>query len=190
MNISTRPVALAAGTLFAATAAIDIPHDQPDVFVSQLDWILEALFALALGAGAWALWSLSRQATGRVPRLAWAVAATGSSLLALTAGATHVSGRNVLGPVFGLGILLVFIGYAALAVLDLRRRFRIDLLPTFVVILDGREVARLIGPHTRRELAAGLRRSLDPRIVRVEEPPSARARWNDFTARLWGFTTG
>ena len=122
MNINTRPVALAAGTLFAATAAIDIPHDQPDVFVSQLDWILEALFALALGAGAWALWSLSRQATGRVPRLAWAVAATGSSLLALTAGATHVSGRNVLGPVFGLGILLVFIGYAALAVLDLRRR--------------------------------------------------------------------
>ena len=73
---------------------------------------------------------------------------------------------------------------------DLRRRFHIDLLPTFIVILDGREVARLIGPHTRRELAAGLRRSLDPRIVRVEEPPSARALWNDFTARLWGFTTG
>lgn len=73
---------------------------------------------------------------------------------------------------------------------DLRRRFRINLLPTFVVILGGREVARLIGPHTRRELTSGLRRSLDPRIVRVEEPPSARALWNDFTTRLWGFSIG
>ena len=122
MFITTRPIALAAGTLFAATAAIDIPHDQPDVFVSRLDFVLEALFALALAAGAWALWSLARQAAGRVPRIAWSVAATGSSLLAFTAGATHVSGRNVLGPAFLLGILLVFIGFATLAVLDLRRR--------------------------------------------------------------------
>ena len=73
---------------------------------------------------------------------------------------------------------------------DLRRRFRVDLLPTFIVILGGREVARLIGPHSRRELTAGLRRSLDPRVVRVEEPPSPRARWNDFTTRLWGFSAG
>jgi thiol-disulfide isomerase/thioredoxin len=73
---------------------------------------------------------------------------------------------------------------------DLRRRFRINLLPTFVVLQDNEEVARLVGPHTRRELTSGLRRSLDPRVVRVEEPPAPRGLWNDFTTRLWGFSSG
>jgi thioredoxin-like negative regulator of GroEL len=73
---------------------------------------------------------------------------------------------------------------------DLRRRFRISLLPTFVVLQDLAEVARIVGPHSRRELTAALRRALDPRTLRLEEPPVARGRWNDFTARLWGFTSG
>lgn len=73
---------------------------------------------------------------------------------------------------------------------DLRRHFRIELVPTFIVIADGLEIARLTGPHSRRELAAALRRSIDPRAVRVEEPPAPRARWNDFTTRLWGFSSG
>lgn len=73
---------------------------------------------------------------------------------------------------------------------DLRRRFRITLLPTFVVLQDAAELARLVGPHTRRELAGALRRALDPNMVRLEEPPQARALWNDFTVRLWGFTSG
>lgn len=73
---------------------------------------------------------------------------------------------------------------------DLRRRFRINLLPTFVVLHNAGEIARIVGPHTRRELAGALRRALDPRLVRVEEPPSARGLWNDFTTRLWGFTSG
>ena len=73
---------------------------------------------------------------------------------------------------------------------DLRRRFRIDLLPTFVVVMDAREVARLVGPHSRRELAASLRRALNPQVVRLSEPPAARGLWNDFSTRLWGFTSG
>jgi thioredoxin-like negative regulator of GroEL len=73
---------------------------------------------------------------------------------------------------------------------DLRRRFRINLLPTFVVILDAAEIARLVGPHSRRELTASLRRALNPAIVRLTEPPIARGLWNDFTTRLWGFTSG
>jgi thioredoxin-like negative regulator of GroEL len=71
---------------------------------------------------------------------------------------------------------------------DLRRRFRINLLPTFVVLMDQSEVARIVGPHSRRELAGALRRALDPAAVRVEQTPQARGLWNDFTARLWGFT--
>jgi len=72
---------------------------------------------------------------------------------------------------------------------DLRRRFRISLLPTFIVMQDLDEIARFIGPHSRRELAGAIRRALDPETVRLEEPPQARALWNDFTTRLWGFTS-
>ena len=73
---------------------------------------------------------------------------------------------------------------------DLRRRFRITLLPTFVVLQGTHEVARIVGPHSRRELASALHRALDPDVVRLEEPPQPRAKWNDFTTRLWGFTAG
>jgi hypothetical protein len=72
---------------------------------------------------------------------------------------------------------------------DLRRRFRINLLPTFVVVQDAAEVARLVGPHTRRELAGALRRALNPALVRLDALPEARCVWNDFTTRLWGFTS-
>ena len=70
---------------------------------------------------------------------------------------------------------------------DLRRRFRINLLPTFVVVQDSVELARFIGPHSRRELAGAIRRALDPDLVRLGDPPRARGRWNGITAWLWGF---
>lgn len=70
---------------------------------------------------------------------------------------------------------------------DLRRRFRIHLLPTFVVLHEARELARFVGPHTRRELTSAVRRALDPRMVRLEEPPRARGLWNSVTVWLWGF---
>jgi len=73
---------------------------------------------------------------------------------------------------------------------DLRRRFRIELIPTFVVLQGASELARIVGPHSRRELAAALRRALDPDIVRLDDLPQPRARWNDFTTRLWGFGIG
>jgi hypothetical protein len=71
---------------------------------------------------------------------------------------------------------------------DLRRRFRINLLPTFVIMQDLNEVARFVGPHSRRELSGAIRRALDPEVVQLEEAPKARALWNDFTTRLWGFS--
>lgn len=71
---------------------------------------------------------------------------------------------------------------------DLRRRFKINLLPTFVVVRETVELARFVGPHSRRELAGAIRRALDPAMVRLEEPPAPRGLWNDFTTRLWGFS--
>ena len=73
---------------------------------------------------------------------------------------------------------------------DLRRRFRIELLPTFLVLQGTRELARIVGPHSRRELAGALRRALDPDTVHLDDLPQPRAKWNDFTTRLWGFTAG
>jgi thioredoxin-like negative regulator of GroEL len=73
---------------------------------------------------------------------------------------------------------------------DLRRRFKITLLPTFVVLHDSAELARFVGPHSRRELAGAIRRALDPSMVVIQEPPRARGLWNDFSTRLWGFTSG
>jgi len=73
---------------------------------------------------------------------------------------------------------------------ELRRRFRITLLPTFVVWQETTELARFVGPYSRRELAGAIRRALDPALIRVEEPPRARGLWNDFSARLWGFVAG
>lgn len=127
MTISIRPVALAAGTLFAATAAIDIPHVQAQPFAGPLDYALEALFAAALASAALTLWLLSRTVVGRGRRLAWRLPAAGSGLVAVAATATLVAGRDFLGPVFMLGLLLVLVGYGVLAVLDLRGR----LVPRF-----------------------------------------------------------
>lgn len=122
MNITTRHLALAAGTLFVATAAIDIPHDQADPFVSTTDYVLEAVFALALGVAALALGSLARAATGWGARIGFGLSALGTATVAFVAGATHVNGQDVLGPFFALGLLVTVIGYVTLAVTDLLRR--------------------------------------------------------------------
>jgi thioredoxin-like negative regulator of GroEL len=71
---------------------------------------------------------------------------------------------------------------------DLRRRFKINLLPTFIVIHESNELMRFVGPHSRRELAGAIRRALDPTLVILNEAPRARGLWNDFTTRLWGFS--
>lgn len=72
---------------------------------------------------------------------------------------------------------------------ELRRRFRIDRLPTFIVLHGSGELARFVGPYSRRELAGAIGRAIDPGVVVVEEPPRARASWNDFTTRLWAFSS-
>lgn len=122
MTITPRHLALLAGTFFAATAAIDIPHTQAQPFETPADWVLEALFAISLALGAAALWSHARSAPTRGRRVAWRVPALGYTVLALTAGATHVAGENVGGPAFPIGLLLVMVGSVILLVLDARRR--------------------------------------------------------------------
>lgn len=122
LNITTRHLSLLSAGLFVATAAIDIPHDQPSVFVSTADYVLEALFALALLTGAGALGSLARTSARWSARTGFGLAALGTGTVGFVAAATHVNGREVLGPVFPIGLLLIVLGYLVLAVADLRRK--------------------------------------------------------------------
>lgn len=122
MTITSRHLAALAGVFFAATAVIDIPHEQAQPFVSTADYVLEALFALALAFSAAALWGHRRTGTTRGRRIAWSVPALGYTVLAVTAGATHVAGGDVGGPAFPIGLLLVLGGSLGLLVLDLRKR--------------------------------------------------------------------
>ena len=122
MKIPTRHLALLAGSLFAVTAAIDIPHDQAKVFDATLDYVLEASFTLALVAGAATLFSMFHSAHGWLPRIGFGLSSLGTLTLALAAGATLVNGREALDSVFPLGLLGIMLGYVVLAVADLRRR--------------------------------------------------------------------
>ena len=122
MTITSRHLAALAGVFFAATAVIDIPHEQAQPFVATIDYVLEAVFAIALGLGAAALWSHSSSVRTRGRRIAWSVPALGYTVLALTAGATHVAGQDVGGPAFPIGLLLVLGGSLGLLVLDVRKR--------------------------------------------------------------------
>ena len=72
---------------------------------------------------------------------------------------------------------------------ELRRGFRITHVPTFVVLQGMRELARFVGPHSRRELGAAVAGALDPHALRLAPPPQPRGLWNDFTARLWAFSS-
>jgi hypothetical protein len=119
---STRTLALLAGTLFAATAAVDIPHEQAQPFASSLDYLLEVLFCLSLATSALTAWALSRSASAKAVVAAWRCFAGGGAVLAVVTGATAVAGHDVLGPGFLLGGLAMLVGAVMLAVLDVRRR--------------------------------------------------------------------
>lgn len=122
MHIPTRNLAWLAGTLFAVTAAIDIPHEQAKVFDSTLDYVLEAVFALSLAVGALTLFSLLRASRGWAARIGFGLSCLGTTTLGFVAGATYVNGHEVLDAVFPLGLLGIVLGYVVLAAADLRRR--------------------------------------------------------------------
>lgn len=121
-SLSVRVPALVAAGLFAATAAVDIPHDQPTVFAGPFDYLLEVLFAAALSASSLACQGWICRQEGRGARVAVGAAAAGFGAIALSAWATAALGQDSLGPSFLLGLLLLLGSSLALLVLDLRRR--------------------------------------------------------------------
>ena len=172
MEITSRHLALTAAGLFAATAAIDIPHDQAEPFVSTADFALEALFALSLAAATATLVPLARASGGWLARVGFGLAAVGTGALSFVAGATHVNGHDVLGGVFPVGLLAILLGCLTLAAGDLRRSVRpryaglvlLAALIGMIALGDGYgllawsagwvAVAALLGPSPAREPSA------------------------------------
>jgi hypothetical protein len=138
-------VALAAAAFYAITGAIELAHDQPTVFVSPIDYWLEACFVAGLAAGVAVLASLGRAGlSGRAATIGWVVAAAGHAGLLIAASATLVNGRESLDPLFGLGFLAIALGYLILAAVDVKgtlipRRGGFVLLGGFVAtaVLDN-----------------------------------------------------
>ena len=122
MRVTASHLALAAGTLFAATAAIDIPHHQPDPFNAPLDYVLEVCFSASLAAGAATAWTLLRSSAGRVGRVGWSLVGLGYSALTVVTAATALSGHDVLGGVFGLALLAIGLGSLVLFAGDVAGR--------------------------------------------------------------------
>ena len=122
MNL--RYPALAAGLLFAATAAIDIPHHQPDPFAGPLDYLLEATFSAGWACGAVALWLLARGAANGFARAGWSLTALGYSVLTLVTAGTAVNGGDVLDPLFVVALLTVAVGSLVLFFTDVLGRVR------------------------------------------------------------------
>lgn len=128
MNVSTRNGALAAilaGLAYLIESIMGVVKPQPDVFSSTSDYVLEAVFVLALVATVFALLGLHAFASGRYGKAGtlgcWATA-IGTGLTALSAIATLLAGKNSLGLAFLAGVLLTLIGYIVLGISTVRSK--------------------------------------------------------------------
>lgn len=111
------PVALCAAGLYAVTGVLGLAHPQEEVF-ETIDYVHEWVFVAALLLSAGVLATLARAGSGVG---AW-IGAAGNALLVPAAAATAIQGRETLDGLFLAGLLAMVVGYATLAVLDLRKR--------------------------------------------------------------------
>jgi hypothetical protein len=118
----TIPLAALAGTAFALAQGFLPEQAQPLHRTS--DYLLEALFALSLFAGAAATAALPRLGlvpwNGRLSKVAVPAYAVGQSLVGLAATWTLAQGRDALGPVFLAGLLAMLVGGGLVAVAAVR----------------------------------------------------------------------
>ncbi len=113
-------LAIAASALYAVVGALELAHDQPTIFRSTADYVIEGLFVAALAATVAFFLVLARDAAGIAARVGWGAAAAGQTALFVAVLATVVNGRESLDPLFPLGLLVTFAGYLVLVGLDLR----------------------------------------------------------------------
>ena len=146
----TAVIAIAAGIAFAAEAVAELAHHQAQPFASTGDYVIEALFAVALALGTVAWWTL--RSSGAVGsgrgRTGAAIGAAGNAALTLSALATIANGADALGPVFLAGLAASLVGSMVVASAGPRGRaiggaLATGLLASFAVGTGGAAIVGL-----------------------------------------------
>jgi hypothetical protein len=128
MKMSARNSAIAgfvAGLGYVVQAIIGLIKPQTEVFSGSSDYVLEAVFIVALLSTVLALLglhSLKGGLYGKAGAVGMWLAVIGTGLLAISAVVTLFAGRNSLGPAFLGGTLLALVGYIVLGVSILRAK--------------------------------------------------------------------
>jgi len=117
-----RTAAFLAAAGYGVGAVLELVHDQPFIFTSPVDYLIEAGFVVGLAATVVVLAALVRGQRSVASRIALGLAALGNAATLVAAGGTLVLGREVLDGLFLVGVLATILGYLATAVLDLLRR--------------------------------------------------------------------
>ncbi len=114
-----------ASVMYALTTILSLFAPQEVVFDSFVDYLLEAVFVVALAGTLVAIAGLHALQRGRYGRLGAAGSLTafvGYALLFVAATATTLAGRETLDAVFPLGVLAVLVGSVLLGAATLRAR--------------------------------------------------------------------
>jgi hypothetical protein len=126
MRVSTRNTGIAgivAGLGYIVQAVMGLIKPQTEVFSGTSDYVLEAVFIIALVAtifGLIGLHSFAQNRYGRAGLVGFWLAVIGTGLMTVSAIATLFAGANSLGYAFLSGVLLTLIGYIILGIMTLR----------------------------------------------------------------------
>lgn len=126
--------AMVAGATYAGQGIMDVMVPQAEVFAALSDYLMEAVFIVALLATMAAIAGLHALHGGRYGRLGTAgslVALFGHALMLLSAAATLLLARQALGVAFVSGFPLALLGLVLLGVAVLRAR----VLPRYCGVL-------------------------------------------------------
>lgn len=128
MNISTRTgarAAVLAGIAYLIESIIGVIKPQSEVFAGMSDYVLEAVFIIALVSTVFALMGLhtfAQDRYGKAGTVGFWLTVIGTGLTTISAVVTLFAGQNSLGAAFLGGVLLAFIGYIILGITTLRSK--------------------------------------------------------------------
>jgi hypothetical protein len=115
--------AIGAGLGYIGTAALDLLQPQTSIFTRPTDYAIEALFVVALLLTLVGYAGIHARHGGRGGRFeaeSFRAALVGTTGIAVPAFATLLAGREILGPIFLLGVLIALIGNICFGISVLR----------------------------------------------------------------------
>ena len=137
MKVSTQTGGIAgivAGLGYFVQAVMGLIRPQTEVFSGTADYVLEAIFIIALMAtiiGLLGLHSFAQTRYDRAGTIGFWLAVIGTGLMTISAIVTLIAGQNSLGFAFLGGVLLALIGYVVLGIMTLREK----VLPNWAGVL-------------------------------------------------------